>query len=67
MLVKDVLKKYHAIVPFPWTLAKIAKAGLEPCNFFLEVGESLSKCTDIGTPAGLAVLEAINKLKQERG
>lgn len=67
MLVKDVMKKYHAQVPFPWTLTKIAKAGFEPKDLFLELGEELAQCVDVGTPAGRAVLESINKLKQERG
>lgn len=63
--VRTVLLKYHKIVPFPWTLPKIAKAGFIPKEFFLQLGEELSQCEDIGTSRAKKTLDAINKLHQE--
>ncbi|MBA7587030.1 hypothetical protein ES708_29040 [subsurface metagenome] len=63
MLVKDVLLKYHAKVPFPWTIRKISCAGFIPEQLFESLGEELSQCEDIATPTGKKVIATIEKLK----
>lgn len=62
MKVKDVLKKYHKIVPFPWTVPKLEKAGYDLAFLFEAISRELKECEDIGTPTGLAVLDSIEKL-----
>lgn len=64
MLVKEVLLKYHAKVPFPWTIRKISCAGFVPDQLFLELGEKLSQCEDIATPTGKKILASVDKLKK---
>lgn len=61
--VKDVLYKFHTKVPFPLSVAKIKKAGLEPTLFILEMGRELEKCSDINTETGREVLSTIHALK----
>ncbi len=63
MLVRDVLAKYHAKVPFPWSLRKIKRAGFVPSLLFAELGKKLSRCEDIATPTGKKVLATVEKLK----
>lgn len=64
MLVKEVLLKYHAKVPFPWTIRKISSAGFVPEKLFMDLGEELSQCEDIATPTGKKVLATIKKLNE---
>jgi len=64
MLVKDVLLKFHNIVPFDWTIQKIKKAGLNPTQFLIEVGRDLERCDDINTTTGKEVLKILKKLER---
>lgn len=64
MLVKDVLLKYQAKVPFPWTIRKISCAGFVPKQLFLELGKELSQCEDVNCPDATKVLATIKDLKE---
>lgn len=48
MLVKDVLKKFNQLVPFPISFEKIEAAGFDVKQYFKDLGEELSKCDDVG-------------------
>ena len=48
MLVKDVLKKFNKLVPFPLTLEKIAAAGFDAKQYFKDMGDELRQCEDVG-------------------
>ena len=63
MLVKEVIEKYHAIVPFPWTPKKIELSGLNPCELAIDVAEELFKCEDVQVDAVAqgAVMEKTNE------
>lgn len=63
--VKNVLLEYQRLIPFPWTLAQIEGAGFKPTALLLELGEKLRQCSDIHTPTGIKVIEAIEALRQE--
>lgn len=62
MKVKEVLQKYHALVPFPWTLAKIHRAGYDPKRFFIRMGKELSKCEDTASTLCQKVIQEVSKL-----
>lgn len=63
MNVKDVLLKYHAIVPFPWTIAKIEKAGHKPSGLIVELGSDLLLCEDNKGKTCQKVIAMVNQLK----
>lgn len=46
MTVNHVLQKYHAIVPFPWTIANIRKSGQKVGPFFFALGRDLDSAED---------------------
>lgn len=48
MRVKDVLKKFNKLVPFPVTNEKIAVAGFDVEQYFMNMIDELSKCDDVG-------------------
>ncbi len=64
MLVNDVITKYHKIIPYPWTLRKIKKAGLDPAEFFIAIGRDLEKCEDKDNPTIETVLNIIMGLSK---
>lgn len=47
MLCKDVLEKFHKLVPFPITPEKIAAAGYDVDQYFKDMGEALRQCDDV--------------------
>lgn len=61
--VKDVIEKYHGIVPFPWSDKKIKKAGREPMELYRQIGQEIGECEDKNTPEAQAVLEILKKLE----
>jgi len=61
--VKDVLVKYHKIVPFPWTVRKLKKAGLNPTNFLIGVGQEIEKCDDSYTETAQQLLDLLKELE----
>lgn len=63
MLVANVLKDFHKIVPFPWSTAKLKKAGVKPTAILLELGSQLQKCRDIETDTGKALLKMLKDLE----
>lgn len=63
MLMKEVLLKYHGRVPFPWTPAKIKKAGFDPAALMIKLGADLGLCTDSNSKLTRETLAAINKIK----
>ena len=46
MLVRDVLRKFDSIVPFPITSTKILQAGHDPSEYLLAMALELGKCDD---------------------
>jgi len=44
--VKDVKKKYHKIVPFPWTGEKIREYGQDPESFLADFFKDFAACED---------------------
>jgi len=65
MLVKEVLLKYQKLVPFPWTLPKISKAGYVPKDFLIDIGNELSQCDDAQSPTARKVIESTRSLQTE--
>lgn len=65
MLVKEVLLKYHKMVPFPWSLPKISKAGYVPREFFLDLGNELKECEDMEHGLADDVLQSIDRLRNQ--
>lgn len=63
MLTKDVIVKYHKLVPFPWTPRKLKKAEYDPTKLLLEVGRDLERCEDKHTPEGKAILDILKELE----
>jgi len=63
MLVKDVLLKYHKIVPFPWSVSKIKKAGLYPTPFLLVFAKELQSCEDINTETGRQLIQILQEVE----
>ncbi|MBA7697195.1 hypothetical protein ES703_105855 [subsurface metagenome] len=63
MKVREVLVKYHQIVPFPWSDKKIKKAGLEPMELCREIGQEIGNCEDKDTPSAKAILDILKKLE----
>lgn len=63
MKVKDVMVKYHKLVPFPWTPRKIKKAGYDPTHLILTIGRELERCEDINTPISVDIISLIHELK----
>ena len=47
MLCKEVLEKYHKLVPFPISPEKIAMAGYDIGQYLKDLGESLRQCDDV--------------------
>lgn len=62
MKVKEVIMKYHAIVPFPWSPKKIKKAGYVPMELCRNIGEDIGRCEDKDTLSAQAVLGALKDL-----
>lgn len=62
MLVREIMLKYHERVPFPWTLTKIKKAGLDPASLMTQLGADLKLCTDANGKLAKGAIEAINKI-----
>lgn len=62
MKVKDVILKYHKICPFPWTPAKVKKAGYEVMPLARCLGQELGQCEDKDTPGAKAVLDALKDM-----
>lgn len=62
MLVKDVILRYHKIVPFPWSPKKLKKAGFDPMELCRQIGQQLGECEDKDTPAAMAVLDTLKDL-----
>lgn len=62
MKVREVILKYHKLVPFPWTPAKIKKAGFNPTELLLQVGRELAECEDKDTPTAQALLDTLKDL-----
>lgn len=62
MLVMDLIVKYHKIVPFPWSIRKLKKAGHSPLELMLRLGKDLSQCTDANSDTAKALVEMLNKL-----
>lgn len=62
MKVKDVILKYHAIVPFPWSPSKLKKAGKDPMEMCRQIGQEIGNCEDKDTPAAKAVLDTLKDL-----
>jgi len=63
MLIKKVLLKYHKQVPFPWTRAKIRKAGLNPSTLINQLQHDLERCADISGALPKITIDTIAKLK----
>lgn len=62
MKVKDVILKYHKIVPFPWSPKKLKKAGYEPMFISKAIGDELGQCEDRDNPTAKAVLDTLKDL-----
>ncbi len=62
MKVKEVILKYHAIVPFPWIPSKLKKAGHDPMEMCRSIGEEIGECEDKDTPSSKAVLDTLKDL-----
>lgn len=65
MFVRDVLAKYNKKIPFPWTLSKIKKAGFEPKDFFIKIGNELEKCEDVETGLADKIVKSITALRNQ--
>lgn len=63
MQCKEVLAKYHKMVPFPWTLPKISKAGYVPKEFLLDLGNELKNCSDADSGVVAKVIRTVSELK----
>lgn len=63
MKVRDLLKKYHKLVPFPWTPAKIKKAGYDTAFFLVEMGRELENCEDKDSESAKQILEMLKDLE----
>ena len=64
MTVKEVLTKYHKIVPFPVSIKRIQKAGLTPGEYLTRITNELETCDDIGCDSGRRFFDAIDKIKK---
>lgn len=62
MTVREVIVKYHGIVPFPWTPSKLKKAGFDPMEMCRRIGQQIGECEDKDTPAAQAVLDTLKDL-----
>lgn len=63
MRVKEAIRKYHKLVPFPWNPRKIKKAGFSPPELLITFGRDLERCEDADTPEGKALMSMINELE----
>ena len=60
--VKEVLTKYHKIVPFPITPAKIEQAGQPVTAYLYQIVTDLKRCTDANTPRAKKTIKSLDKL-----
>lgn len=63
MKVKEILTKYHKLVPFPWTPRKIKKAGFVPTEFMVRFGKELGQCDDLNSAEAKPILDMLHELK----
>lgn len=63
MIVKDILTNANRKVPFPWTIAKIKKAGHEPTSFLVSFGQELERCRDKDDEASVTLMKLLHELK----
>jgi len=59
--VKDVLEKYHKLVPFPITLAKVKKAGYKPEQYLRDLAADLNQCSDKKDGKSKKLIAALNQ------
>ena len=65
MLCKDVIEKFHKLVPFPTTPEKITAAGYDVEQYIKEMGESLRQCDDFGVhPRAKKMCDMIDGLSE---
>lgn len=66
MTMKEVLVKYHKLVPFPIALAKIKKAGREPEQYLKDLVADLNQCSDKDDGKNKKRLAALNEALAKR-
>lgn len=63
MTVKELLTHENQIVPFPWTIAKIKKAGHNPKDFLIRFGQELERCNDKDSEESKKIMSLLHELK----
>lgn len=64
MKCKDVLEKYHKLVPFPITPEKIATAGYDVGQYLKDLAGSLRQCDDVDDhPIARTVCSMVDDLR----
>lgn len=64
MRCKEVLERYHQLIPFPISTEKIEAAGYDVDQYIKDLGESLRHCDDVNDrPLARKVCKMINDLK----
>lgn len=63
MTVKELIIKANEDVPFPWTMAKIKKAGHDPTSFLLQFGQDLERCGDVTSDPSVKLMKLLHELK----
>jgi len=61
MTIKQVLEKYHKIVPFPVSLTKIKKAGQAPKQYLQNIVAELNQCSDADSCKSKKLLASLNE------
>lgn len=61
MKVREVMQKYHAKVPFPWSVRKISKAGYKPAKLIAQLVDELERCEDCDDPLVSTITEMVRK------
>lgn len=61
--VSQVIYKYHKLIPFPWTIRKIKKAGYQPTELLIKVGQDLNACDDADTDSATELIRLMHNLE----
>lgn len=63
MTVTELIHNANKKIPFPWTMAKIKKAGHDPTSFLLRFGQDLERCSDAQSEPAVKIMNLLHELK----
>ncbi len=65
MIVKQVIEKYHKLVPFPISSAKVKRAGYTVEQYLQNITTELNKCSDKKDGKNKKLIASLNKTLAE--